>query len=160
MSPFNLADLFSPRIWSSCLKNSQPSFAETEKTKSVAIRNVGNATIAKDGNCHHFANHQRPSPTSVVCFPGSLLSCWPRPEKALFEAHFSAHVSVCGVLVTLCEQPWFQVLATFCLDLCRHTLTSGIRACSPTPYRQRALLELHQFANPAVVRTRNACFAS
>ena len=116
---------------------------------------MGNATIAKDGNCHHFANHHpRSSSTSVMCFPGSLLSCWPRPEKALFEAHFSAHVSVCGVLVTLCEQPWFQVVATFCLDLCRHTLTSGIRACSPTPYRQRTLLKLHQFANPAVVRTQ------
>ena len=121
---------------------------------------MGNATIAKDENCHHFANHPRPSPTSVVCFPGSLLSCWPRPEKALFEAHFSAHVSVCGVLVTLCEQPWFQVVATFCLDLCRHTLTSGIRACSPTPYRQRTLLKLHQFANPTVVGTQCACFAS
>lgn len=81
-------------------------------------------------------------------------------RKRLFSRHIFQRMCQFAGLVTLCEQPWFQVLATFCLDLCRHTLTSGIRACFPTPYRQRTLLELHQFANPAVVRTQCACFAS
>ena len=65
------------------------------------------------------ANHQCPSSTSVVCCTGSLLVCRPRPKKALFEGHFSAYVSLRG-LVTLRQQPQFQV-ATFCRNRRTHT---------------------------------------